>query len=196
MNEEIDLHQLLRAKVERTAGFTPKSPKDFTRLEREIFAATRELISASTLKRFWGYNGEKYAVKPFRGTLNILSNYIGLISWDVFCSITTDNGISSNYINSEILSTRTLQAGDVIRLQWRPDRCVSVRYDGLDMFTVTESRNSKLQPGDTFICPIFVKGEVLYLTHLVSNGNPPTNYACGKDGGILFSVHKAKPTVQ
>lgn len=196
MNEEINLHQLLRAKVERTAGFTPKSPKDFTRLEREIFAATRELISTSTLKRFWGYNGEKYAVKPFRGTLNILSNYIGLISWDVFCSITTDNGISSNYINSEILSTRTLQAGDVIRLQWRPDRCVSVRYDGLDMFTVTESRNSKLQPGDTFICPIFVKGEVLYLTHLVSNGNPPTNYACGKDGGILFSVHKAKPTVQ
>lgn len=196
MNEEIDLHQLLRAKVERTAGFTPKSPKDFTRLEREIFAATRELISTSTLKRFWGYNGEKYAVKPFRGTLNILSNYIGLISWDVFCSITTDNGISSNYINSEILSTRTLQAGDVIRLQWRPDRCVSIRYDGLDMFTVTESKNSKLQPGDTFICPIFVKGEVLYLTHLVSNGNPPTNYACGKDGGILFSVHKAKPTVQ
>lgn len=196
MNEEIDLHQLLRAKVERTAGFTPKSPKDFTRLEREIFAATRELISTSTLKRFWGYNGEKYAVKPFRGTLNILSNYIGLISWDVFCSITADNGISSNYINSEILSTRTLQAGDVIRLQWRPDRCVSVRYDGLDMFTVTESKNSKLQPGDTFICPIFVKGEVLYLTHLVSNGNPPTNYACGKDGGILFSVHKAKPTVQ
>lgn len=54
MNEEIDLHQLLRAKVERTAGFTPKSPKDFTRLEREIFAATRELISTSTLKRFWG----------------------------------------------------------------------------------------------------------------------------------------------
>jgi len=196
MNEEINLHQLLRAKVERTAGFTPKSPKDFTRLEREIFAATRELISTSTLKRFWGYNGEKYAVKPFRGTLNILSNYIGLISWDVFCSITTDNGISSNYINSEILSTRTLQAGDVIRLQWRPDRCVSIRYDGLDMFTVTESKNSKLQPGDTFICPIFVKGEVLYLTHLVSNGNPPTNYACGKDGGILFSVHKAKPTVQ
>lgn len=196
MNEEIDLHKLLRAKVERTAGFTPKSPKDFTRLEREIFAATRELISTSTLKRFWGYNGEKYAVKPFRGTLNILSNYIGLISWDVFCNITTDNGISSNYINSEILSTRTLQAGDVIRLQWRPDRCVSIRYDGLDMFTVTESKNSKLQPGDTFICPIFVKGEVLYLTHLVSNGNPPTNYACGKDGGILFSVHKAKPTVQ
>ena len=196
MNEEIDLHQLLRAKVERTAGFTPKSPKDFTRLEREIFAATRELISTSTLKRFWGYNGEKYAVKPFRGTLNILSNYIGLISWDVFCSITADNGISSNYINSEILSTRTLQAGDVIRLQWRPDRCVSIRYDGLDMFTVTESRNSKLQPGDTFICPIFVKGEALYLTHLVSNGNPPTNYACGKDGGILFSVHKAKPTAQ
>ena len=196
MNEEIDLHQLLRAKVERTAGFTPKSPKDFIRLEREIFAATRELISTSTLKRFWGYNGEKYAVKPFRGTLNILSNYIGLISWDVFCNITTDNGISSNYINSEILSTCTLQAGDVIRLQWRPDRCVSIRYDGLDMFTVTESRNSKLQPGDTFICPIFVKGEVLYLTHLVSNGNPPTNYACGKDGGILFSVHKAKPTVQ
>lgn len=196
MNEEINLHQLLRAKVERTAGFTPKSPKDFTRLEREIFAATRELISTSTLKRFWGYNGEKYAVKPFRGTLNILSNYIGLISWDVFCSITADNGISSNYINSEILSTRTLQAGDVIRLQWRPDRCVSIRYDGLDMFTVTESKNSKLQPGDTFICPIFVKGEVLYLTHLVSNGNPPTNYACGKDGGILFSVHKAKPTVQ
>lgn len=196
MNEEINLHQLLRAKVERTAGFTPKSPKDFTRLEREIFAATRELISTSTLKRFWGYNGEKYAVKPFRGTLNILSNYIGLISWDVFCNITTDNGISSNYINSEILSTRTLQAGDVIRLQWRPDRCVSIRYDGLDMFTVTESKNSKLQPGDTFICPIFVKGEVLYLTHLVSNGNPPTNYACGKDGGILFSVHKAKPTVQ
>lgn len=196
MNEEIDLHQLLRAKVERTAGFTPKSPKDFIRLEREIFAATRELISTSTLKRFWGYNGEKYAVKPFRGTLNILSNYIGLISWDVFCSITADNGISSNYINSEILSTRTLQAGDVIRLQWRPDRCVSIRYDGLDMFTVTESKNSKLQPGDTFICPIFVKGEVLYLTHLVSNGNPPTNYACGKDGGILFSVHKAKPTVQ
>jgi hypothetical protein len=196
MNEEHSIHLLLRTKVERTAGFTPKSPKDFTRLEREIFAATRELISTSTLKRYWGYNGEKYAVKPFRGTLNILCNYIGFINWEVFCNSIANNAIGSNYINSEILSTRTLQAGDVIRLQWRPDRCVSVRYDGLDMFTVTESINSKLQPGDTFICPIFVKGEVLYLTHLVQTGCPPTNYACGRDGGIIFTVHKRSQITQ
>jgi hypothetical protein len=189
--EEHELFQVLRTKVENTIGFEPKTPKEFTRLEREIFTTTRNLISASTLKRFWGYNGDKYSVKPSRATLNVLCDYIGYISWDALCA-SMENGVdSSGYIHNQILTTRSLRIGDVVRLQWRPDRCVIVRYDGLDMFTVTESANSKLCVGDRFMCTIFVQGEQLVLTNLIQGDNLPVNYACGKDGGITFTVRKA-----
>ena len=191
INEENQAYELLKKKVERTIGFRPQSPREFTRLERDIYASTRQLISTSTLKRFWGYNGEKYNVKPTRTTLNILSGYVGFVSWDMFCNSDSVVKESSGYILNDVLHSRSLQIGDVVRLMWNPNRCVEARFDGMDMFTVLKSQNSKIQQGDTFICPYIIKGEPLNITHLVHAGNPPVNYSCGKDGGVFFTVLKS-----
>lgn len=40
-----------------------------------------------------------------------------------------------------------------VTIGWIPDRLVTLRYEGEDMFVVTEVRGSKLRCGDMLKCP-------------------------------------------
>ena len=74
----------LRLAVERTAGMRMQTNKDFDCLAASIYDKTHTKISATTLKRFWGYLSEDVA--PSRFTLNLLSQYVGYEDYDAFCA--------------------------------------------------------------------------------------------------------------
>ena len=57
----------LRKKVEETFGREIKTPKDFENLSQVVNDRTDNYISATTLKRMWGYLTEP--VTPRKGTL-------------------------------------------------------------------------------------------------------------------------------
>jgi hypothetical protein len=72
MNKDVSvaIRELCR-EVETTAGRKLVTPKDFVFLENEILDKLHEQISATTLKRLWGYLSED--VTPRVTTLNILA---------------------------------------------------------------------------------------------------------------------------
>ena len=72
----------LRKKVEETFGQEIKMPKDFDNLSQRINDDTKTYISATTLKRMWGYLSEP--VTPRKATLNALAQYVGFKDWDAF----------------------------------------------------------------------------------------------------------------
>ena len=87
MNRQENAMTQLRQAIERKIGHTLKTPKDFDQLEEIIFQKVHEPVSASTLRRFWGYQHDA-AVAPRISTLDILSRFVGYDSWDDFLSKT------------------------------------------------------------------------------------------------------------
>ncbi len=179
----------LKEYTENIAGFRMCTPKDFDLLALSIFNETGSMISSTTLKRLWGYLQEKEAQTPRLSTLNILSKYIGYIDYETFCKYQKNDGeCESDFILNNCLQTRSLLKGDKIRLSWQPDRCITILYMGLCMFKVLVSQNSKLSVNDIFICEHIIENQPLLLSNLIHENGEPTNYICGKKGGVKYHI--------
>lgn len=187
MNEQ-ELYQHLREAVEERAGCRMHTPRDFDFLANRISDSIHTQLSPTTLKRFWGYLDKQNPHTPRLFTLNSLAVYIGYENFDDFQKDISPSKSQSGFILDDFIYTSQLNIGDCIRLTWEPDRIVTIRFMGLDMHIVEESINSKLSKGDTFCCGHFIANRPLCLTRLVHNGSAPSNYVCGSDTGIQFSV--------
>lgn len=182
--EKEELYLILKTRVEAAAGFPMRTPKDFDLLVTLIYNSTHVMLSNYTLKRFWGYL-KRTEVR--NSTLNTLCQFCGYTDWDAFLqSASSEDAPQSGPNNALLLFSKDLKPGDELQLIWNPGRKVLVRYEGLDLFTVTESVKSKLQVGDTFHCQQFVNGQPLVLTCLVRPNMAPCNYVCGEKEGIRF----------
>lgn len=49
---------------------------------------------------------------------------------------------------------------------------------------MTESDNSKLQPGDRFVAGCFIKSYPLYLPYIERNGEHTASFVAGRNGGL------------
>lgn len=81
MMEETAIDRL-REIVERKAGRTIRTPKDFDYLHDLIYEQCNELVSVSTLKRIWGYT--KYNNTPRTSTLDPIAQFVGCGGWKEF----------------------------------------------------------------------------------------------------------------
>ena len=183
------LTEKLKEYVENVAGFNMCTPKDFDNLAQSVFKETGSLLSSTTLKRLWGYIREKRQQTPRNTTLNILSKYIGYTDFATFGKFQLIDGeCESDFLTNNCLHAKSLLKGENIRLMWHPDRVVTIRHDGYEVFSVVESVNSKLSAGDTFRCGLIVEGEPLYLSQLIHEAGEPMSYVCGSEGGVKFRV--------
>lgn len=182
-----DRYTELRRLTEKVMGMEMKTPKDFEQLSMQIYQRTHQLLSVSTLKRFWGYVGkERDSDKTRRTTLNILSEYVGYQDWMHFCQSDLSGDEQSGTMANRHLFPKEQALGSHIVLRWKPDRRVTIRYEGEDLFTVVESIGSKLCPGDTFHCEHIVEGMPLTLFSLIREGRAMGNYVCGTKDGVMF----------
>ena len=188
--EQIDeIYKRLQTAVEKAVGREMRTPRDFDYLTARIYDATGENLSAMTLKRFWGYLGEKNMRQLRLSTLNLLARMAGYTDWVTYYKESSAHGeIESDFLRNNSLIANSLQKGTMVQLMWHPDRVVTIRHDGYEVFTVVESVNSKLSVGDTFRCGLIVENEALYLSQLIHEGNEPASYVCGREGGVKFRV--------
>ncbi|MBR0046515.1 MAG: hypothetical protein IJP75_06485 [Bacteroidaceae bacterium] len=80
----------LRDAIEKKTGRYPATPKDFDCLAADIYEQLHESVSASTLKRVWGYVDSDST--PRITTLNVLAKFIGYSNWHDFCNSMDDEG--------------------------------------------------------------------------------------------------------
>ena len=184
-----DIYKHLQAAIEKAVGRKMVTPRDFDYLAARLFDATGENVSAMTLKRFWGYLGEKNERQPRLTTLNLLARLVGYTDWMTYYKESSATGkVESDFLKNHSLATNSLAKDTLIQLMWHPDRVVTVRHEGDESFTIVESKNSKLSVGDTFRCGLIVEGEPMYLAQLIHEGGEPVNYVCGRDTGVKFRV--------
>ncbi len=175
----------LLAAVERYHSRPIRTTVDFEALSITIEQQTSERISASTLKRLWGYVSDKH--EPRRYTLDVLSKYIGHKDFEQFCAkINADPDNGSNFFGSFTLSSLDLSVGDRVELGWSPDRYLVVEYGGDNRYTIITAQNSKLVAGDRFTALSFMLSYPLYLASVEREGVILPSFVAGSNGGLTI----------
>ena len=185
------IQQLCRA-VEEAMGAAQLARSDFDRLQGDIFNRLHIHISATTLKRLWGYVATDSV--PRQRTLDTLAQFIGYNNFRHFCQTQHDGDgePSAPVLSRHIDVENDLVPDDTLTIFWNPGRVCSLKYLGDRRFLVTESQNTRLTAGATFQCSLIIEGEPLYISNLVLNNHEPVGYICGKKGGIQFNMQKAR----
>lgn len=185
-----DIREALKERVRNVSGLPMQVRGDFDELSVRIKRQTGMQVSSTTLRRFFGYQESEGSNSL--GTLNVICLYVGYRDITAFSdALKKENSSSSSEVLEclKILASKELNRSDRLRIVWAPDRSMVVRYEGGgEVFTVEESVNGKLQPGDSFHCHQFVLGEPLYCKFVLRKGLPPVDYVCGRNGGIRFEV--------
>lgn len=157
----------------------------FTKLavHKQGLCQTECSVSASTLKRIWGYVNMNPT--PRRSTLDILSKYIGQKDFKSFCEgLKTSNAFHSMFFTADFISTKSLSPDTLIEIGWGPDRIVTLRYLKDSLFEVVASRNSRLATGDRFETSDFIKDTPLYISRILRDGDYTSSYIAGRQGGL------------
>ncbi len=175
----------LRKRVEETSHMTFVTPKDFDQLVKIIYERTGSRISATTIKRIWGYINETSSSR--RSTLDVLAKYCGWQSYGDFVKGERPDAESGFIDVSVLIAESDLAPDDVLRIMWQPSRMCEVVYLGDNRWKVLRSEGTRLAPGDTFKCSTIMSGEPLYLDDLIHNGRPGGLYVCGRRHGVRFT---------
>ena len=175
-----EIHELKKQMEDRLKR-KMKTPNDFIFLSGVIWERTHENISATTLKRLWGYIDGADETRV--STLDILSKTLGFLDWDDFLKHISE-GSGSDPVLSFHISTDELENGDRLFVSWKPDRKCTFRYLGDSRFIVEKAENSKLKVGDTFNASVFILNEPLYLDRLIQGNKPPVPFVVGSRDGL------------
>lgn len=185
-------YNALRVAVEKTAGRKMCTPRDFAFLAKSIHEATNKTIGITTLQRFWGYLGKSKEYIPYKFTLDALSVYAGYRDWPTFSAQLNANvKIESAPVKNKVIYSTSLKPGDRMNIIWNPDRNITVRNLGEDLFVIEKSINSKLQVEDRFCCGMFIENEALYLSRVTRGEEVLGAYICGKENGIKYILQTA-----
>lgn len=186
--------RLLRKAVEAKYGSHPLTTHDFEAMSEAVNDANVGYVSASTLKRFWGYvkdSGSKHTA-----TLDVLSRYAGYAGgYAEFARITEERcGVESGYDHKRVLDVTTLKPEDEVEVKWLPDRKVVLRCLGDCRLEVVKSENAKLQEGLQVCCPRIIEGEKLIVDIIGKEGGKPMVYEAGKVNGVEWQINSRFPS--
>ena len=181
--KEIPELSFLLKSVEKVYGRRVATTRDFESLSVVIEHEIGEQLSASTLKRLWGYVGDRRV--PRADTLDILAKYCGKKDFKEFCAwLAEENGVDSEFITTRYIRSSDLAEGDNLALGWGPDRLVRISYLGDDRFRVMSSGKSKLKEGDEFEVDAFMLGFPLYIAAIYRDGVILPAYVAGRVHGL------------
>lgn len=182
-SKEIPELSFLLKEVGKVYGRRVATTTDFESLSIVIEHEIGELLSASTLKRLWGYVGDRRTPRIY--TLDILSRFCGKKDFKEFCAwLVKESGVDSQFFTERYIRTADLLSGDSLTLGWEPDRLVRVLYLGKGRFRVISSANSKLKAGDEFEADGFLLNFPLYITAIYREGEVLPSYVAGRVHGL------------
>ena len=185
----IDSHQLkrLRGEVENRLTFPIKSPDDYVRLSDLLKEEGCGSVSATTLKRIWGYisdTGSDY--RPNAYTVTALCRLIGFKDLEEF--LDSDSPIQSRQYSGSFIESRNLPEGAEVEIQWRPNRICRLRHMNATLFSVVSAENSStLREGDIVECRCFTQQAPLFC-RIFRERQLPITYVAGSANGITYNL--------
>ena len=187
-NENYKYYERLKRELIAKIGRTMESPIDFVYLANAINSESKEKISETTLKRFFGYITPASDLRT--SSLSVMARFLGYSGWKTFC----EDASESKFLADKVISTNDLQPGDCVRFEWKPDRICVAEYLGDNRFLVTQAERCKLEVGDQFTATQFLLNNPLMLCELkqvrLPNATPKSYVAGFKTGLTALSLMK------
>lgn len=180
-NQNCMVSKHIKAEIEQKLGREIRYPLDCEALAIDIFKQCGETISASTLKRFFGFVPN---TEPRMYTLDVLSHYLGYKNWDEYLDSLTNKSESSEFVNIEELTIHTLTIGDRYEFCYEPMRKVTIEYLGNMQCKVLESINAKLKENDVITISTITRDYPLLISSVIRNGVSIGALTVGKVSGI------------
>jgi len=175
----------LKSFIEQEYGKMLCTTTDFEEFSIHLKTKIGKNISASTLKRLYGYVNDDH--KPRVNTLDALAQYIGYSKFEDFRQwLKHSNKFNSSFFMANQLISNDLKEGMEINIGWSPNRLLRLLYQGKSTYEVMTSENSKLQPGDKFVTGCFIKEQPLYLPYIERNGQRTASFVAGRNGGLTL----------
>jgi len=173
----------LLAEVEKHYGRKVLTTTDFEALSVVVEHECGEMISASTLKRLWGYVTNNSV--PRVSTLNVLCRYLGIRDFSEFCKKMKESAENDSvYFSTKTVCLSDLLAGTRLRIGWMPDRIVEITLQDSGRFHVDSSMNSRLLEGDEFEASSFMLGYPLFIPMVYRDGEALASYIAGQQHGL------------
>ena len=171
----------IKTEIERVFGREIRYPLDCEALAIDISQRCNVSISASTLKRFFGF---VTGTEPRAYTLDVLAKYIGFKYWEDYLESLSVKTDSSEFVKIEELNIASLEKGDKYEFRYEPSRIVVFEYKGDNVCCVVDSVNSKLHVGDVFTITTIAVDYPLLISSVLRNGVNQGSLAVGKVSGI------------
>ncbi len=176
--------------IEKLLGRKIASPRDFEYLSEQL---TKEgsRISASTLKRIWGYNRDiSPTYKPYAYTVLSLVNFLGYRDVEDYIeNYDNEESQSAQYIGDTI-TIDTIMPGSIVDITWEPGRSCSLLCQEKGIFKVVHSERGRLCAGDIVRFQSLTQNAPLYFNEVE---RPATNerfiYVAGQKTGIRYFIH-------
>jgi hypothetical protein len=176
-----ELLRLVEAKYHKSLFTTT----DFEEFSYHLKKTIGNEISASTIKRMWGYVNDVH--EPRMHTLDLLSIYLGYESFNDFSNfLKTSTAYNSSFFTAQQLLSKDLNIGDEIEIGWAPNRYVKLLYKGESNFEVLLSEQSKFEVGDSFVASTFLKGQPLLIPYILRDGKQTPPFIAGRNGGLTL----------
>lgn len=169
--------------IKKKSGLEFSNAKDFEVLS-EAFPAN-DRLGVNTLKRLMGY--AKSPIAPRKVTLNAMAHYLGFSSWETLTGV---QPVESDWIEKAFFADE-IREGTTVEVSWLPDRHLSLLCIGENKFSVTGSRNGKLQISDEVTIFNFRLEYPLQVFQVVRNGEVVRDaagnelgYVAGRQNGL------------
>lgn len=176
------LSEIVKNKIESKAGIKIRYGRDCVTLSEKIFSECNLKLSASTLRRLFGFVSGTKEVRAH--TLDVLSNYLGYPCWDDLILPMDKNSKSKpNFITE--LKTSKLKKGDKYQYTFRPNAEVNVEYIGKSYFKVISAKHSQLKVNDIFKVSILTLHHPLFILDVERDGKHLDKIVEGKVSGII-----------
>jgi hypothetical protein len=177
------LSKVIKDMLEEKFGATIRYPKDCEALAAQISDACKQQISASTIKRLYGF--VKGIEQPRLYTLDVISSYLGYSSWEnLLMSLNKQNRPSREII--EHLVPSQLKKNSVIEIGYEPYRMITLNYIGKNIFEVVHSTDSKLHLGDVITFQSIDLHYPLQINEIKRSEKNVGQYLAGSVSGVTF----------
>jgi hypothetical protein len=135
------LSKLIKDKIHTKFGQTVRYPKDCNGLAEHISTACKTKISASTMKRLYGFV-KGSSQEPRIYTLDIISSYLGYKGWEQLVQ-SLDNSGERETKEIEKLKPEQIGKGQSVILSYEPGKKIEIQRQG-NAFLIICSNDRKI----------------------------------------------------
>ncbi len=167
--------------LENRCGRKIEIPADCNFLALDIESKTKVHIGATTLKRLTGFQPDER--EPHTSTLNSVANYLGYKNWEELTAVAAKSNSAMDFHENELRAS-DISIGSLLEITYLPDRKITFKHLKDNLFTVTESKNSKLMVNDKVLIHHFVLNHPLYVQNVERGGKSIGEYTAGIVSGI------------